>query len=84
MNWFMDVVEETTLVHLFSIELPSIPEMGFFIPFTPLSGPSVKYKVEHVNIITEEKSVVDPAPENPDSASIGYSARVQLEVSIVP
>ncbi len=84
MNWFIDVVAEGTLDPLFVVELPSIPVPDSFFPYTPLSGPAVVYKVEKVNIITVEKSTIDPAPVGPEPPSVGYSARVQLEVSIVP
>jgi len=84
MNWFFDVALESSGAHLFTIELPSIPVEGFFIPYTPLSGPTVIYKVEKVNILVSEVSIVDPAPENPDPSSIAYAARAQLLVSVVP
>ena len=84
MNWFIDVVLGTTGDLLFTLELPSIPESGSFFTYTPLSGPEVKYVVNDVDIKVSESQTIDPDPVDPEAPSIGYAARIQLEVSVVP
>ncbi len=84
MNWFIDVLLEGTTEVIFALELPSIPVLGNFFTYVPIVGVSTVYKVEKVNIGVEEIEDTDPAPVDPEAPSIGYAARVQLEVSIVP
>ena len=84
MNWYIDVVLQSTGDSLFTIELPSIPGEGFFITYTPLSGPVVLYKVEKSEILVSEVLSIDPAPINPAPPSTNYAARVQLSVSVLP
>ncbi|KKM60413.1 hypothetical protein LCGC14_1542140 [marine sediment metagenome] len=84
MNWFIDVMSGTTGDLLFTLELPSIPESGSFLTYTPLTGPVVKYRVDDVNIKVSEAQMIDPAPVDPEAPSIGYAARITVEVSVVP
>ena len=83
MNWFIDVVLGTTGDLLFTLELPSIPEAGSFFTYTPLSGPDVKYLVNDVDIKVSENQTTDPSPVDPEPPSIGYAARITIEVSVV-
>ena len=83
MNWFIDVLLEGTTEVLFTLELPSIPTMGSFFTYVPVVGVSTVYKVEKINIRVEETEDVDPSPVDPVDPSIGYAARIQLEVSVV-
>ena len=84
MNWFIDVLLEGTTEVLFTLELPSIPTTGSFFTYVPIVGVSTVYKVEKVNTTVEEIEDIDPSPVDPEDPSIGYAARVQIMVSIVP
>ena len=84
MNWFIDVLLEGTTEVIFTLELPSIPATGNFFTYVPIVGVSTVYKVEKVNIRVEEIENIDPSLVDPKDPSIGYAARIQLEVSVVP
>ncbi len=84
MNWFIDVLLEGTTEIIFTLELPAIPVTGNFFTYVPIVGVSTVYKVEKVDIRVEEIEDIDPSSVDPEAPSIGYAARTQIMVSIVP
>ena len=68
---------------LFTLELRGPPHMGRQIPYMPLTGPAVVYKVEDLKWVTAEKSFVPPDP--PGGTTEFYTSTiVKVIVSVVP
>ncbi|KKL46753.1 hypothetical protein LCGC14_2342390 [marine sediment metagenome] len=82
MNRFIDVILGTTGALLFTVEMQAIPESGSIFTYTPLSGPDVKYRVDDIDIKVTKVQTDDPGPI-PDPPSIGFAARITVEVSVV-
>lgn len=76
---------ESTDELLFTMEIAAVPRPNDHIPYTPLSGSAVTYKVERVDWLTVQRSFTAPPPPPGGGATELYTSTVvKIIVSVVP